>query len=438
MELRDRLSAMGPKRILAIDGGGIRSLISLGFLERLEALLRERHSNPALRLYEYFDLIGGTSTGAVMAAGLAAGMDMAELKRSYQKLSQKAFGKGVWSIFDLFFKKGPVERELKKIFISIPLGSEELQTGLCIVTKRADTNSAWLFLNHPKDVYYSRQRGILLQDILYAGLGVPNALIPRKISLKPNEFAAFTDAGISMANNPAFQLFQTAVLQGYPFRWPIGENRLMLVSIGAGLMTRRFRVDKITHKLEQDNWKAMAPVLMAEEASRQNQLILQYLSRSATPWEVDRDAGNLTLDLLTAEPALTYLRYDVRLTPEELKGLGFEKTDELLGSLREMKTPKQTDMLLQIGAAAAKSKVADSHFSKTFDLPEPEPEKIEEHIIPREEIVVPPEKVVEPEKSEQIVEIVQKEQAPAAPPEIVVEPEKIEQKVELVQKEEAS
>jgi hypothetical protein len=410
MELRDRLSAMGPKRILAIDGGGIRSLISLGFLERLEILLRERHNNPTLRLYEYFDLIGGTSTGAVMAAGLAAGMDIAELKRCYRKLSDKAFAKGFWSFFDFLFKKGPVERELKKIFLGIPLGSEEIQTGLCIITKRADTNSTWLFLNHPKDVWYSRQSGILLQDILYAGLGVPNALVPRKISLKPNDFAAFTDAGISVANNPAFQLFQTAVLQGYPFRWPIGENRLMLVSIGAGLMNRRFRVDKITNKLEQDNWKTMTPILMAEEASRQNQLILQYLSRSATPWEVDRGAGNLTLDLLTPEPALTYLRYDVKLSPEELKALGFDKTDELLGSLREMKTPKQTDLLPHIGAAAAKLKIADSHFPKVFDLPLPEPEKIEPPIIPREGIVVQPEKNVEPEKNEPQVELVQKEE----------------------------
>ncbi|NJL60190.1 MAG: hypothetical protein HC887_11695 [Desulfobacteraceae bacterium] len=75
MDLRDRLGAIGPKRILAIDGGGIRSLISLGFWEQIETLLRERHNNPNLRLYEYFDLIGGTSTGAVLAAGLAVGMD---------------------------------------------------------------------------------------------------------------------------------------------------------------------------------------------------------------------------------------------------------------------------------------------------------------------------------------------------------------------------
>lgn len=414
MELRDRLGAIGPKRILSIDGGGIRSLISLGFLERLEAILRERHKNPDLRLYEYFDLIGGTSTGAVLAAGLAAGMDMAELKRSYLRLSKKAYQKSIWSWLNVFFKKSPIERELQKIFLNIPFGSPELQTGLCIVAKRADTNDLRLFINHPKDVYYLRHTGIMLQDILYASLGISNPLVPRKISLKPNEFAAFTDAGISMANNPAFQLFQAAVLQGYPFRWPIGENRLLLVSVGAGVMSRRFRVDKITHKLEQDNWKTMQPFLMAEEASRQTQLLLQYLSRSATPWEVDREAGNLALDLLTPEPALTYLRYDVKLSPEELKALGFEKTDELLSSLREIKTPEPSDMLIKIGAAAAESRISDTHFPKAFDLPGPE--ITEPPIIPREE-------VIEIEKVEQPVEHPKVEQP-------------IEQPVELKQKEE--
>ncbi len=43
MELLDRLAAPGPKRILALDGGGMRGIVTLGFLARIEAVLRERH-----------------------------------------------------------------------------------------------------------------------------------------------------------------------------------------------------------------------------------------------------------------------------------------------------------------------------------------------------------------------------------------------------------
>jgi hypothetical protein len=54
--------------------GGIRSLITLPVLMRLEDLLRHRlGAAPQFRLCQYFDYIGGTSTGAIIAAALALG-----------------------------------------------------------------------------------------------------------------------------------------------------------------------------------------------------------------------------------------------------------------------------------------------------------------------------------------------------------------------------
>jgi patatin-like phospholipase/acyl hydrolase len=63
------LFASGVKRILALDGGGVRGVISLAFLERIETLLESRCGRKA-RLCEYLSLIGGTSTGSVIAARL--------------------------------------------------------------------------------------------------------------------------------------------------------------------------------------------------------------------------------------------------------------------------------------------------------------------------------------------------------------------------------
>jgi patatin-like phospholipase/acyl hydrolase len=60
-----------PKRILSLDGGGIRGALTLGFLESLESIIREKENNKDLLLYDYFDLIGGASTGAIIAAGLS-------------------------------------------------------------------------------------------------------------------------------------------------------------------------------------------------------------------------------------------------------------------------------------------------------------------------------------------------------------------------------
>src|SRR5476651_2103715 len=60
---RDRhLFGPGPKRILSLDGGGVRGALSIGILEQLEKHIKEI-AGPETRLCDWFDLIGGTSTG---------------------------------------------------------------------------------------------------------------------------------------------------------------------------------------------------------------------------------------------------------------------------------------------------------------------------------------------------------------------------------------
>jgi len=44
-----KLKSVGPKRILSLDGG-IRGALTLGYLERIEQVLRERHNSPKLKL----------------------------------------------------------------------------------------------------------------------------------------------------------------------------------------------------------------------------------------------------------------------------------------------------------------------------------------------------------------------------------------------------
>jgi uncharacterized protein len=78
----EHFSSDGPKRILALDGGGLKGIVTLGFLERIEDTMRERHgAGPGFRLAHYFDLIAGTSTGAIIAAALATGMSVSEVTK---------------------------------------------------------------------------------------------------------------------------------------------------------------------------------------------------------------------------------------------------------------------------------------------------------------------------------------------------------------------
>src|SRR5258708_13815795 len=95
---RDRhLFGPGPKRLLALDGGGVRGALTVAFLERIEALLSERDGKD-VRLGDYFDLVGGTSTGAVIAGALALGHRTAEVKDFYLRLAPFAFKRQRWRV----------------------------------------------------------------------------------------------------------------------------------------------------------------------------------------------------------------------------------------------------------------------------------------------------------------------------------------------------
>ena len=69
----------GPKRILSLDGGGVRGAATIAFLERIEALIEEIEGRP-VRLCDWFDMIGGTSTGAIIATALALGYRVSEIR----------------------------------------------------------------------------------------------------------------------------------------------------------------------------------------------------------------------------------------------------------------------------------------------------------------------------------------------------------------------
>ena len=365
MALLDRLEAPGPKRMLALDGGGIRGAITLGYLERIESILRERHRRDDLKLSDYFDLIGGTSTGAIIAGALAIGMTAAEIKEMYLTLGGAVFGKKKWKKWEALFSAEPLKRELRGVFGDRSLGDETIETGLCVVAKRADTRSTWPLINHPKARYYGKNRQIPLREAIRASTAAPVYFVPEKFDVGEGEIGAFVDGGVSMANNPALQLFLIATLEGFPFRWNTGENELLLVSVGTGVWTQREAWEKVIDDKLWD-WASQVPSMLMDDASWQNQLILQCLSRSKTPWEIDRES--LAGTLLTPEPLLTYLRYNARLEEDALQELGLGELAPKAAALREMSDAANRFDLAEIGTRAAERQISPDHLPKAFDL----------------------------------------------------------------------
>ena len=67
-----------PYRILCLDGGGAKGFYSLGILKEIEAMARKP-------LHQLFDLVFGTSTGAIIAALIAQGFSIDDIHRLYKE-----------------------------------------------------------------------------------------------------------------------------------------------------------------------------------------------------------------------------------------------------------------------------------------------------------------------------------------------------------------
>src|SRR5215469_6229146 len=93
MSLIDRIQQRGLKKLLAIDGGGIRGVLSLEVLQKIEDLIRAQSDRQNFRLADYFDYIAGTSTGGIIAAGLSIGMSVGEIMKFYEQVGPQMFVK---------------------------------------------------------------------------------------------------------------------------------------------------------------------------------------------------------------------------------------------------------------------------------------------------------------------------------------------------------
>jgi patatin-like phospholipase/acyl hydrolase len=368
--------ANGPKRILSLDGGGIRGALTLGYLKKIETILRTKENDPELLLCDYFDLIGGTSTGSIIAAGLSIGMTVDELKDKYMELGGKIFGDKrnfwnpleTWKYLKAEYNYKELEDSLKAIFGNMILESDKIKTGLCIVAKRADTNSTWPLLNHPKGKFFNTQLGknknIPLWQAVRASSAAPTYFVPQMIDVGDGQKAAFVDGGVSMANNPSLTLLMVATLKGFPFHWQMGANNLSLVSVGTGYSIFKKQTGQITNAWIK-TWAESVPDMLMQDASWQNQIMLQWLSDSPTANYIDMEIEYLKDDYIGNQPQLNYLRYNFPITENDLNGLqikGKTFTDKDVDSLIEMSNAQNREVLYEIGKVAGEREIKEEHF----------------------------------------------------------------------------
>lgn len=374
--LRERFQRPGPKRILALDGGGSRGLLSLGVLAQLERHLAERSGQgDKFRLAHYFDLIGGTSTGAIIATTLALEWRVRDVVELYFKLLPAIFERpqvpGPLRVLIPAFKNKALTSALNEYLGDRQLNSEDLKTGLAIHAKRIDSGSAWILVNNPEWCYFNARSGsegianseFYLRDLVQSSAAAPTYFADVRVPMARDKngnissYAHFFDGGVSPNNNPALQLLLTVTEPAFGFNWKTGEDDLLIWSVGTGYVRKRFekknRKRRSSAKSIGDFRKLMysSKVMAALEGynhdiCQQQITTLQMLSQPRFPWYVNSEVKMQTATpLLSQAPVLTFQRYDARLEIEEEEFRRPEHIESLLG---EQMKPKLVDQLRKL------------------------------------------------------------------------------------------
>jgi hypothetical protein len=143
--------------MLALDGGGIRGLITLGILEKIEKVVKEKTRK---KLGEYFDYIAGTSTGAIVAAGLSRGLEVADLIEFYRSSGKQMFDHArLIERIKYLYTADPLKAQLQNVYgHDTNLEPDNLKCLLLVVTKNVTTDSAWPISSNPDAKYNDPDR----------------------------------------------------------------------------------------------------------------------------------------------------------------------------------------------------------------------------------------------------------------------------------------
>ena len=367
MSLEEKITAIRPKKILALDGGGIRGILSVEILAKIEELLRLKcGGGKDFVLADYFDFIAGTSTGGIIAVCLSWGMSVGEIREFYRKNGKEMFDKAV--LRDRFrhkFTDQKLADRLQEEFKGETLGSEKLKTLLMLVMRNASTDSPWPVSNNPGAKYNDRKRSdcnlrVPLWQLIRASTAAPTYFPPETVQLGSKEFI-FVDGGITMYNNPAFQAFLMATVEPYNLNWPAGEDKLLVVSVGTGTSPDANSNLQPGEMNLIYNASSLPSALMFAALNEQD-FLCRVFGKCLIGDPLDREVGDMIGKHGAVMPKLfTYLRYNAELTYDGLAALGLSGIEPK--NVQQLDSVGSMPDLQKVGVAVAEQKVKLEHFA---------------------------------------------------------------------------
>ncbi len=313
------------KRILALDGGGIRGVFSLEILLRIEELLREHFKNTKLILADHFDFFAGTSTGAIIATGLSWGMSVEEILQLYIKHGTTMFQPVPWyhpvrRYLVSKYNAKPLSDYLQQMFsedgkgeVPALLDTKRLKTLLLVVMRNHSTGSAWPITNNPSAKYNQPDlpdcnMKVPLWKIVRASAAAPVYFDPEEIILGDQRHI-FVDGAITPYNNPALIAALTAILPCYRLAWETGIDKIRLISVG----TIRFSLSAANQDVRK-MWVGYnvprIPAALIQGIALEQDYLCRCLGQCMHGEDLDSEIGNLEGCALPGRAWFSYVRYN--------------------------------------------------------------------------------------------------------------------------------
>ena len=375
MNFADKISQTGPKRLLALDGGGIRGLISVEVLAAIESMLQRRLCRgDDFVLADYFDYIAGTSTGGIIATCLAWGMRVSQAREFYQDNGKTMFDKAsILKRFRYKYEDEALAEKLRDVLSEdgapSTLGSKRLKTLLMLVMRNSTTDSPWPVCNNPAAKYNDPIRAdcnlrLPLWQLVRASTAAPTYFPPEVIDVGKHRFT-FVDGAITPYNNPGLQLFLMATLPQYHLRWPVGEEKLLVVSIGTGTSPEA-NEDLAPGEMNLLYNATSLPSALMFGALYQQDLLCRVLGRCLHGDPLDREIGALRGDFneTGTSKQFTYLRYNAELTKTGLAQLDLMDVEPC--QVQQLDSVAYMAQLRRVGEAVGRQ-VTDAHFPAVFN-----------------------------------------------------------------------
>ena len=368
MTAKARALSQREHRILTLDGGGIRGVLSIEILAKIEAIVKKKGY---ACLADYFDYIAGTSTGGIIAAALSLGWSVDKIRSFYEEHAKAMFDKTfLLNRFRYKYDDDNLQKILKKEFGSIKLGSSSIKTLLMLVMRNASTDSPWPISNNPFAKYNdpslsNTNTDIPLWQLVRASTAAPTFFPPECVSIGDKDFI-FVDGGVTCYNNPSFQTFLMATSEPYRLNWKTGEDKLLLVSVGTG-SSPIANAGLLPGDMNLLYNATTIPSALMFAASNEQDLLCRMFGNCLSGAVIDSEVGDMCTSNGSASNGpgstnlFTYMRYNAELTDRGLAELGLKKLDAT--RMQAMDDASNVKGLQAIGKAVGRTDVLAAHFA---------------------------------------------------------------------------